>query len=957
MNTRPIELRNYQKAAVDSILLGLETQRYVCAELGISSGKSFVVAELLRRLEGQRIAIVVEDTLLAKQLYNFLKNEIDKQIEIFDSTATESRNAVLNCIFVLRDMVSNGQNLSLSYDQFIFVDINAKNLSPFLQNFDKRESGNLILIANTLSKADWNLFGKPLFSYDLGQAISDGHSLPLKFISGPKIHVNGQLNQKRISIALSLFKDKALRKKELSTLFICKNLDEAGLVFEVFQKEFSFLKPIMIHSKVTNATKLWRDFLENDNFNVAIVVVNQLKGIELSKLTDLVLLKRYSNSYSFIQTIARLDKSSGRSETLSIWDFGDNLKYFKSEFGSVEHDDRMLPDIVRKTESNTNPKSEANTKPNSESNTNPNSEANTKPKSESNTNPNSEANTKPKTEANTNPKSEANTKPEPEPDTDTKSQTNTVRETETEAESASIAEKVKRLLANPSDDKPTNEDLLGREGLVSILKGIIDRDARKHLIIALFGRWGSGKSSVVNLLACKYLDSHNNSFIVFNAWQEEHSSNMAAALANRIINQLYESKGLFQQLVLSLKSRLLRAKGQLFLEFLISFGIVLAAVVVLLPKIIEQVAIGTPLSISISFLVSLLVPVLKSYWSHPFTKKIREVSKKPDFDSHLGLGHQIREQLSKLLKVYPVGFWKCLLSTQSRPLRELHKYILVVDDLDRCSDAKIVESLEAIQLIVDIDGICVIIAVDHQMLIEAVASRYQKQRSNLSHENALSLARNFLGKILQITISLDRPTRERRNLFIQSRLYAGIDIEKDPANSEISSVLEVSKKNDDDEETASPFDVADFNDDEEEEYDSSDEYLMDSRTEFDFFALCATIFDFHNPRTLIRIHNAITLLKGLYPSIADDSAQLKQYMYMVFWFELFSISTKNMRDEMSTNLFLDDGNQPQQPIWDFFKKINEITLETKELRRILFRVKNLTLPSGAEFANMKENLD
>jgi hypothetical protein len=83
---------------------------------------------------------------------------------------------------------------------------------------------------------------------------------------------------------------------------------------------------------------------------------------------------------------------------------------------------------------------------------------------------------------------------------------------------------------------------------------------------------------------------------------------MAAALANRIINQLYESKGLFQQLVLSLKSRLLRAKGQLFLEFLISFGIVLAAVVVLLPKIIEQVAIGTPLSISISFLVSLLVP-------------------------------------------------------------------------------------------------------------------------------------------------------------------------------------------------------------------------------------------------------------------------------------------------------------------------------------------------------------
>jgi superfamily II DNA or RNA helicase len=74
MNTLPIKLRDYQHAAVNSILKELEVQQFVCVELAPGTGKSLVVAELYSRLESRHIAIIVGNLRLAHQLRNLFSN-------------------------------------------------------------------------------------------------------------------------------------------------------------------------------------------------------------------------------------------------------------------------------------------------------------------------------------------------------------------------------------------------------------------------------------------------------------------------------------------------------------------------------------------------------------------------------------------------------------------------------------------------------------------------------------------------------------------------------------------------------------------------------------------------------------------------------------------------------------------------------------------------------------------
>jgi superfamily II DNA or RNA helicase len=218
-------------------------------------------------------------------------------------------------------------------------------------------------------------------------------------------------------------------------------------------------------------------------------------------------------------------------------------------------------------------------------------------------------------------------------------------EKESEPNEHDLVNSKEKRLANPCSDKPSKVDLLGRKGLVSILKGLIDRESRKHIIVALFGRWGSGKSSVIEMLDDSYRESSKNSFVVFNAWQAEHSNSMAASIANLLIDKLYESKGLAEQVILSLKARLLKSKTGILLDFTMTLLIAALGFGLIIPNFTDGLMPGTGTLISVSLFFSTMFPIVKAYLKHPFTGKIKELAKRPDFNAHIGLGHSIREHL------------------------------------------------------------------------------------------------------------------------------------------------------------------------------------------------------------------------------------------------------------------------------------------------------------------------
>lgn len=877
--TAAFTIKHHQQEAVEKILEYWEQESAVCVQLPMGTGKTVVVAELLRRLSDKRFLILVDNQQRAIQLYKNFNSEFAFTIGLIDHTKEINWRSQQSVISTLQAIGRDFKEFSEHFDVLITYDLapTKQNEIALQQAFETRKK--VINIVSLFSKRQAAYLGNLVYQYTHTQAVRDGVLKPVDYIAGPPLNIRGNLNRLWTLSALEKF-SKHFERQDNHALIVCRNTGEAQIVKEVCKEILASVEVVVLHSKMPNVTLKIREFINEDEKSIGIVV-DMFTGLNIPKLTDVVLFRKFGSQHAFLQAIGLL-RHGGR-----IWDFGGNRKYFENGMGSVSEDNRILDHLVDSDSADVNRKSSSKSSQNEEAAKQPEEDG----FNEENSNP-----------------------------------------------IASVLQK----LANPCDDKPTQQDLLGRDGLVNILKGVIDRDARKHLIIALFGRWGSGKSSVINLLKEKYKNSQNSSFIIFNAWQEEHSASMAASLANKISDDLYQSKSFFKQLGLTLKYRLVESKWSLGFEFLLAISAASFAFLSLVPSIMSSTEPG--FSSYFTGIALLITPLAKSYWSHPFTSKVREVTKKSDFSSHLGINHQIREQLSNLLRIYPLGYWRSLLTNRWYPIPEQHKYIVVIDDLDRCSDVKIVETLEAMQLIVDLEGVCVILAVDHQMLLDAVANRYKKQRSELTKHESQALARDFLGKILQLTISLDRPADAKKEEFIHSRLYSSV-IPNSADTSPQKRALN-DKESEFFTELADPFNVELFTDDMIEEYEVSTDYLSNTYEEYAFFKRCSDVFDVHNPRTLVRIHNSITLLKGLYPSVCDNRNTLEHYIYMVFWFEQYSAANSRQQNEMKTVLFAE--NKPSSAIWELLKQIKIPTEKTKELRRILYRVKNLSLPSGSD---------
>ena len=125
-----------------------------------------------------------------------------------------------------------------------------------------------------------------------------------------------------------------------------------------------------------------------------------------------------------------------------------------------------------------------------------------------------------------------------------------------------------------NDDKPANEDRLGRTNFVNNLYNLItnSEDILKEnsLTIDINGKWGDGKTTVINLLKKKFKDDNDNSkyrfinflkkifrkkikykFIDFNAWEYSNKTDLTGVLIDTLN---YETSGIIKKKLNSLKN-------------------------------------------------------------------------------------------------------------------------------------------------------------------------------------------------------------------------------------------------------------------------------------------------------------------------------------------------------------------------------------------------------------------
>jgi hypothetical protein len=244
-------------------------------------------------------------------------------------------------------------------------------------------------------------------------------------------------------------------------------------------------------------------------------------------------------------------------------------------------------------------------------------------------------------------------------------------------------------------DIPTETPGLGFPEYVEALADAIRGGEPPQFTIGLYGAWGSGKSSLLVAIA-NALSSKDSTVlpVLFDAWRHERAEHIVVPLLHRICEAAHRSGDV------ALTEHLRRALGAL----LFSLRFTVAGVGVDAGAAREQ-------------------------WEKSGLTQLDEAFSKP-FEELRSLPETLGSK----------------------------RVAVLVDDLDRCSPENVVSLLEAINLVMDVNGFIFVLALDYDVLVKAVTTRYPHVSGHEFIEKIVQLpfrvpplmveAEGFLGQLI-----------------------------------------------------------------------------------------------------------------------------------------------------------------------------------------------------------------
>lgn len=310
-----------------------------------------------------------------------------------------------------------------------------------------------------------------------------------------------------------------------------------------------------------------------------------------------------------------------------------------------------------------------------------------------------------------------------------------------------------------TNDLIYGEDRLGFSHYVKAFVSLItDKNTQPPLTIGIYGAWGTGKSFLMNKIACilrpdlcpdeevpagepvVVAGKFKPLVVRFEAWDYNGSDKLWAGLVEQIFGALEKELGWYWQLKFNFGRNLVRQwrriENRLLPYVLISIALAGLVVYFLLQNETARNAIAAGGATGILTFFVLLIPQLINLLSTSASQRVLDMFAAEDYKQDIGFMGRIRTDLKDFADHLP----------------DNAKVVIFIDDLDRCDPKKAVEVLEATKLLLELKQFIVFLAIDARIITQAVEEHYGKVLTE-----AEITGYEYLDKIVQIPFSIPEP--------------------------------------------------------------------------------------------------------------------------------------------------------------------------------------------------------
>jgi hypothetical protein len=304
-------------------------------------------------------------------------------------------------------------------------------------------------------------------------------------------------------------------------------------------------------------------------------------------------------------------------------------------------------------------------------------------------------------------------------------------------------------------DNETSVDLLGFDYLVDSLEVILTDSRLLPVTIGVLGEWGSGKSSLLQMVAQRLSGSTEYVVVPFSPWRYEDYEDVKAALMDCVLTALAPrirpEDGDGQSLLRKLHKIIVRMVGSKF-----SANVLPAAAA------LEAAREGVPPELGAAVASGIVAEAAAAGASAD------SEGLSPSFPAFESVS-DFRDEFKSLVD----------------RIDGLSAVIVLIDDLDRCLDDTILDVFEAIRLFLQVSSTAFVIAANRRIVQSAIERRYPA-----THTGDVSVGKDYLEKIIQVEVTVPPLAEGEAETFLNI-LFASLRLNEE----QMRALLEVTEAN------------------------------------------------------------------------------------------------------------------------------------------------------------------